>query len=193
MIWRRGRDSLATCRPIAGTAASAPYLEYAIIAQLLILLLLKPNDLAARLLGWPSSWERIRLTLDLHQGDLIFPGFAALVGFGVQLCGLGGRASAFAQRKNRDFPCVRTVAYGKRIAGFQHLRRFDPFAVDLHLATIHRFCRQTAGFEEAGRPKPFVDPYTNIRVSHSCGTPTGGPMRPSPQTGVPLTSPGRRP
>jgi len=25
MIWRRGRDSLATCRPLAGTAASAPH------------------------------------------------------------------------------------------------------------------------------------------------------------------------
>ena len=58
------------------------------------------DDLPPLLFGWPASGKRIRLTFDLHQGDLVLPGFAALVGFGVQLCGLGSRAAAFAEREN---------------------------------------------------------------------------------------------
>ena len=151
MIWRRGRDSLAV-RPFAGTAASAPHRKTQLghsgqSCSRTNLMIWRRAFLVGRPPGKGFDWRSIFI-----RAIFLFPGFAALVGFGVQLCGLGSRASAFTQRENRDFPCVRTIAYGKRIARFQYLRRFDPLAVDLHLAAFNRIRRQAARLVEPGRP-----------------------------------------
>ena len=82
---------------------------------------------------------------------------SALGGFLIQELGNGGGAALFADAFNHHG--ARHLALQKRddIANLDFFGRFDAKRIDLDMSAVNLLSGERPGFEEAGRPKPFVN------------------------------------